>query len=478
MKIKATYTIIITAILAFTAIDSYAGGCSPSTTNGSCNTAVTLTPGSSCVNGTTCNGASPATSSCGLSGECAWYQFTATSTDMVVDIPVTNVPGCYIETSVYEATGPCTGTEIRCSTGAPMDDGHYLNNLTVGNTYYIQICEPQFGPCGGDAAEFCIEVRDYIPCDDCSSPCGVAQGFASAPTASTVVSGCTASDFDPLLQPGHTYTFCNSFTATATSVDFNVIITSNCGSGNVTNFSWSLYQYPSCGAAIQTGTLASLTFSGLTIGSGYAFCYTFEVPSGCTHTKHCPYFVGATPLPVTLLEFNANVVQDKVVELIWSTETEVNNDFFTVERSRDGQAYETVEIVPGAGNSSAVLRYDLTDYTPFRGASYYRLKQTDYDGNYSYSRVVPVKIAGAFDGLTVMPNPVSGNGVLSFNAKFQDNVTIEIHDLSGRKVLDKHYLTREGENKVILNTSLLTNGMYFLTLVGGEESTTIKFIKD
>ncbi|MCB0401736.1 MAG: T9SS type A sorting domain-containing protein [Flavobacteriales bacterium] len=477
MRSKAyLHVVTITIALLSFAFESYAGGCSPSTTNGSCATAVTLTSGAACTNGNTCNGAGPA-STCG-SGECAWYQFTATSTDMIVNIPVTNVPGCYITSAVFRATGACTGVQISCSSGTPMDDAHYLNNLTVGNNYYIEVCEPQFGPCGGDNALFCIEVYDYTPCDECSTPCGVAQGFPTAPAVATVVAGCTAPDYSPLLQPGHTYTFCNTFTATATSVSFNVIITSNCGGGNVTNFSWSLYNYSACGAAIQTGTLASLTFTGLTIGNQYAFCYTFTVPSGCTHTKHCPYFVGATALPVKLVDFNAEPVDNRYVDLSWNTAMESNNDYFTIERSLDGITFEVVGIVDGAGNSNTVKNYGLRDDQPHAGISYYRLKQTDYDQTYSYSKLVSVEIKKDFDELNVIPNPVTGKGQLVFNANHEGLIDVNVFDVSGRLVLSVNRQTVKGSNAIVLDTEELTQGMYFLTVNNDKEKTTLKFIKN
>lgn len=140
-------------------------------------------------------------------------------------------------------------------------------------------------------------------CPTCDNPCGDAQGFATAPTIDEVVANCESEPFTPVLAPGSLNTFCYSFTATATSVDFQVIITSDCVGGNVTNFSWALYD-AICGAPIQTGTLASLTFSPVDIGNNYVFCYTFSVPFSCTHEIHCPYFVGAEIEPCPTAEIN------------------------------------------------------------------------------------------------------------------------------------------------------------------------------
>ena len=474
---KNLYLLILSSFLTTTF--AFAGGCAPNTTTGTCNNATSLTVGGTCVSQTTCNGAAPNAAGSG-SGQCSWSSFVATSSNMVVNIPVTNSPGCFITSSVYSRTGACSGlTQISSSSGTPMNDAHYLNNLVIGQTYYIEVCEPQFGPCGGDEAVYCIDVKNYIPCNNCSVPCGVAQGFPAQPAPATVVASCTATDFSPLLQPGHTYTFCNTFSAVATSVSFNVIITSNCGAGNVSAFTWSLYNYPSCGAAIQTGTLSSLTFTGLTVGNDYNFCYTFTVPAGCTHTKHCPYYVGATVLPIKLLNFNANYIKESGnVVLDWTTISEINNDYFTIEKSIDGENFEVVGIVDGAGNSSEIKSYNSLDKNPIPGTSYYRLKQTDFDGEFEYSDLVPVKIEEVISNPTVYPNPITNNGVLEFNTNSTDVTVITIYDVSGRIIMNNKHTTNKGVNKVQLATSELTNGMYFINIQNGNNKTNLKFIKE
>lgn len=95
------------------------------------------------------------------------------------------------------------------------------------------------------------------------------------------------------------------------------------------------------------------------------------------------------PLPIQLLIFTAKP-DNKQVELKWATATELNNDYFTVERSIDGISFTPIAVVQGAGNSNIQLNYQTTDIEPLNGVSYYRLKQTDYNGNYTYSQIVPV----------------------------------------------------------------------------------------
>ncbi|MFT5778352.1 MAG: hypothetical protein ACI837_001308 [Crocinitomicaceae bacterium] len=457
--------------------------CSPSSTNTLCSAATPLTVGASCINGTTCDGGAQSASSCLYGGsECSWYSFVATGTDMFVDISVTATDGCHISSNVYAATGGggCIGAEISCQSGAPLDDLHALTGLTIGNTYYVQVCYSPGGPCGnGGQADYCITVGvPAPPCDVCATPCGTAGGYATNPAVATVVADCQTSPFVPELAAGSTHTFCYSFTATATSVDFNVIITSNCGGGNVTGLTWNLYNSPSCGAAVQSGTLASLTFTPVVIGNDYVFCYTFTVPGTCTHTQHCPFFVGATtPLSVSLNEFDAKVNNTNEVELDWNTSAETDNDFFTIERSANGVDFVGIENIKGAGTSTMVNTYSTVDREPITGLSYYRLKQTDFDGKFTRSDIVAVDIARPTDLLELHPNPVSGKGQLLFNSEVSGIVAINVLDLFGRVVITKTISAEKGVNSSLLDLSELKGGMYILSLNNGDNVSTLRFIK-
>ena len=460
------------------------GGCTP-TTSGSCATAVPLTVGAACVNGTTCGGGAsdPASSCIGAGFECEWYSFTATATAMFVQLTNVSTSGCYNRSEVFNDGGGagCGGlASISCVSGAPLDDMHSLTGLTIGNTYYIQNCYPPGGQCfNGGFFEVCTQVGiPDPPCNTCAAPCGTATGYPTTPTTATVVADCQTTPFVPELQPGSTNTFCYDFIATNAIVDFNVIITSNCGVGNVTNFSWSLYDSPSCGAAIQTGTLASLTFVGLTVGNAYVYCYTFDVPAGCTHSQHCPFFVGATILPITLTSFTGEVDDNNLVQLKWITEAEINNDYFTIERSIDAQVFEVVGIVDAEGNSTLVNSYHIEDRMPYKGISYYRLKETDYEGTSKYSNLVAVNLESDFGDLSLFPNPVEGSAYLSFRSNIFDVTEVIIYDIAGKKVITKSFEVIKGNNRLELPSSDLPQGMYFLSIGNDKETSNIKFIKE
>jgi hypothetical protein len=160
----------------------------------------------------------------------------------------------------------------------------------------------------------CLTPSGVSPCPTCASPCGDALGYPTAPSIATVVADCDTDELSPPLAPGTTHTFCNSFTATNTTVNFNVVITSNCGGGNVTNFSWQLFNQ-TCGTPIQSGNLSNLTFSSLVVGQNYVFCYSFTVPNNCSHTQHCPYFIGAIvdPCPTADISYSTPICGSETI---------------------------------------------------------------------------------------------------------------------------------------------------------------------
>ncbi len=112
-------------------------------------------------------------------------------------------------------------------------------------------------------------------------------------------------------------------------------------------------------------------------------------------------------LPVELLSFDASV-EGSTVQVSWTTATEENNNYFTIERSIDGINYESIGTVVGGGNSNQVLEYSLTDRNPLPGTLYYRLKQTDFDGTTETFSPVVVQFAGLSNALRLYPNPSDG----------------------------------------------------------------------
>ncbi len=172
------------------------------------------------------------------------------------------------------------------------------------------------------------------------------------------------------------------------------------------------------------------------------------------------------PLPVDLLSFTASVRGSEVL-LEWITASETNNNFFTVERSRDGYNFEVIGYVQGAGTKSQTSYYQLFDEQPLTGISYYRLKQTDFDGSSEYFDMVAVQIRKATESLMlVYPNPVR-HGLLNIQATNLvpwERASVTIVDIHGRMVMEQPVIA--DDNGVVMHQfnslSGLQAGIYFV----------------
>jgi hypothetical protein len=181
------------------------------------------------------------------------------------------------------------------------------------------------------------------------------------------------------------------------------------------------------------------------------------------------------PLPIELLSFDARL-HDKVVHLNWSTASELNNSYFEVQRSQDNKTFETIDIVAGAGNSTSALTYADRDSHPYTGVSYYRLRQVDFDGKFSFSQSVPVRLSkdNAFDFLFVSPSASDGKIVVGFTGIAEGKITVQLVDVLSNEVMTKELTSIEGFNRNELVIPGLAAGVYYITLSDSEHSVTKK----
>lgn len=213
--------------------------------------------------------------------------------------------------------------------------------------------------------------------------------------------------------------------------------------------------------------------AGRTISSGYA--------QRTGYTAFSKFAVGKSSavLPVELLSFDAKP-SDRWVELNWKTAIEINNDYFTVERSPDGENFEPAGYVKGSGNSNVALQYNFTDRpeVPDIGAKnilHYRLKQTDYDGESGYSHVVAVMMSGSNSLLPVFYADPGERTISFFPGESADApFLITITDVAGKILLKKYFYTQWETGRV--DCSSLPAGLYFFRIGNGTRSTVRKFI--
>lgn len=186
-------------------------------------------------------------------------------------------------------------------------------------------------------------------------------------------------------------------------------------------------------------------------------------------TSFSPFTLASTttnnPLPIELTYFEATE-KGSQVDLNWETASEIDNDYFTIERSADGVNFEAIDKVLGAGNSSQAIDYKTIDYNPLNGVSYYRLKQTDFNGEFTYSEIEVVKFTSSSD-ITIYPNPVKD--ILNIEGVQFDDV-VSVYSIDGKIVFTG--------NVSSINTEEYSNGVYQLVVEHSNGTKEVlKFIK-
>ncbi len=309
------------------------------------------------------------------------------------------------------------------------------------------------------------------------------------------ITSATFGGFQPGLACGATPKTITTTSCFATLASYTVTIkVKNCNNNNV---SWSLdgativsnittngstYSWIYCGGCKSTFDISASATGGNCPGGVDSWSISSNgtvIASGSnTGATVGPINVSACgTLPIELLSFDA-VFNGRNVDMKWSTASEINNDFFTLERSVDGVNFEAITKVKGAGNSSEVLKYESVDASPYFALTYYRLKQTDFDGQFTYSEMVAVSIKNKNENFAVFPNPAGNNAEISFNSQMTDEAVLIIMDLTGRLVLNKKINMEKGMNSIKLDTGEFNNGIYFVTLANKYEVYKTKFIKE
>jgi hypothetical protein len=251
--------------------------------------------------------------------------------------------------------------------------------------------------------------------------------------------------------------------------------------GSLYQITFDCSRRTSCGPATQTldfgidgGALATQNISRTGVFNFTAEIFNFTA----TATSHTIDFNGTSAgtcgliidnivvslvsaLPIELLNFNASPINNEIVQLQWQTASENNNDYFTIERSKNGTTWEELALVDGAGNSSSLLSYSTSDTRPYIGISYYRLKQTDFDGQFEYSAIKSVnlkKLSG--ESVEIYPNPTDNQ--ITITGNINELSEIRIFNLLGQDVTNLTTINHINKSKVTIDLSQLTKGMYYI----------------
>jgi len=177
--------------------------------------------------------------------------------------------------------------------------------------------------------------------------------------------------------------------------------------------------------------------------------------------------VSPSPLPISLLYFNG-LNEQFYNSFSWSTSTEINNDYFTLEKTTDALNFIAIEKTNGAGNSNTLRYYSIIDYHPTEGLSYYRLKQTDFDGKYTYSKLVTIDVPSQLtEDFNIYPNPFSTSATIVINDVSQFNkVELRIYNVLGEEMM----ITNITKQITTFDTRTLSSGIYFYQLTDNNKT--------
>lgn len=182
-------------------------------------------------------------------------------------------------------------------------------------------------------------------------------------------------------------------------------------------------------------------------------------------TNFSPWALSTTdsPLPISLLTFGAKLKNEKIY-LNWKTATETNNNYFTIERSIDNNNFDKVKTIEGAGNSTNVNNYATVDDNPMTGISYYRLKQTDFDGKFTYSKSISVVLDNPLIRkyhYHIVDNRIEIHFTCDAPNDMERLLTIEIFNPNGQNIYKQ---TMQVNENIFEYPITLDNGSYILNL--------------
>jgi hypothetical protein len=232
--------------------------------------------------------------------------------------------------------------------------------------------------------------------------------------------------------------------------------------------------------SFQTGALGAQHWSGTSwdppVGTGTGVTAGVGTVTVTGANTFSPWVLSSAvaPLPIELLYFEAACDNNEIL-IRWTTATETNNDYFSLEKSLDGIQFMNLAVIDGAGNSSGMRDYSFRDKSLAPGRAYYRLKQTDFNGKYSYSPLASAEGCGNdLDWLYAVP----GEGQLGvvFSSSREESFTAVLYDVAGKIVIKQPITASKGINHLSLTSTRLASGVYTLTLNNASRALTTKVV--
>ena len=477
-----TYTATVGQTSTF---DVCVGSPPPPPVNDECSGAISLTVNPDLLCGTTTTAtiasasasSQDATACAGTEDDDVWFSFVATNTEHKVSL--LNVSGSTTDMyhSIWEGTcpgltlfaGTCSDPNSQTVTGLTIGNTYFVRvytyTATVGQTSVFDICigtPPPIGPCG-----------NYMYNDFCSDPGTLTQGTGT--WNYSTANNYTADN------PANISIFCGSiennswyqFTALATTETFTFagVGGTSCGSGIqveiydvTTDANGCCTNFTSMSNCFNPGTQTggTVTASGLTIGNTYYMMIDGNAGAGCDFSV-AGWDVS---LPIELIKFEGYNFKGGN-KLNWSTATEINNDYFIVQKSSDAQSFENIGIVNGYGNSNSLKEYSFIDDSPRANeVAFYRLRQIDFDGKYSHSKILIIETKEEVD-VKIYPNPTSNNFSFDISESDNESYTVIYTNVMGANHREQINIS-EGSNTYEVNEfKSLATGIYFVQIING-----------
>ncbi|WP_157780941.1 T9SS type A sorting domain-containing protein [Hymenobacter sedentarius] len=410
------------------------------------------------------------------------------------------------------ATYSWTSTTGGTTTALPNTTAAITVSPTATTTYTVTATTPNCGT-ATDQRVVTVVQSTAVSNTATASPAAICSGGSTTLTATSNITGATyqwykttdlgtiistASSFDVSPTQSTTYrvfitTPCTSaapldvpvsvgtgvaVTPSQQTIDFGGSTTLTASGSTNGLYSW-MASVKNSATGTSTDTPIASTAASITVTPAYTTTYTV---TGTTATGGCNTAQSTVtvlrPLPVELISFEA-VKSDKVAVLTWATASEKNSAYFEIERSFDGESFESVGQRAGAGTTSARTNYQFVDtrLAQSAGTVYYRLRQVDATGETNYSPVRALQSSATARAIKaeVFPNPFDKTVTVQYYSLGTDAVTLTVRNVLGQTVLTQTVSTAEGVQEIKLSDAAsLTRGMYYLTIRQGTQQQAVR----
>lgn len=361
--------------------------------------------------------------------------------------------GAFTNTGATKVIGD-VGTNVGAFTGFPLGE-------VDGQIHVVDATSSQ-------AASDIISAYDFLTGIACDSTIGITLGNNQILTPNVYCLGGAATTLNDTLfldaQGNASALFIFKINGALTTTKFSNVVLIN--SASIDNVYWQINGALEVGdSAIFRGTVLANGAINLLLNSSLNGRGLSRAGAINTYTITASLLTPSN-LPIKLLYFNG-LNEHSYNSFSWSTATEINNDYFTLEKATDAVNFTAVVKTNGAGNSNTPLTYSIIDYYPTEGMSYYRLKQTDFNGEFIYSKLVAIDVASKLEGFNIYPNPFSTSATITTNDVSQlKNVELRIYNDLGEEVMVKIITTQT----TTLDTKDFLSGIYFYQLTDNHKT--------